>query len=506
MLDAESLWIEFAIQNKDYIAGVVYRHPTRNISNFTEHLGEVMHYLTDKKTPFVICGDFNIDLKKHHQSSLIYHHVNTYSSFNCHQLISNPTRVTPTSATLIDHIYTNLDAEDFKSGVLVNDISDHFPIYAVFMSCQTIGNMPERPMRRNYANLNHDQFLASVDYSLQQITHQNCGPSEKLNAAITTITDHLNSQAPLRKFSRTRWRLKNKPWITPHLQKLIKAKNTLYKCLVRDGFSCAEAHSRYKKKRNEVNHLLEKSKRDYYQKQFLLCKGDSSKLWKTIRTLIDKKDNSSKCPASLLDPNSQKYTKDHQVMANVFNDYFTNIGKQLANSIPSPHTCVYPVESRRVQRSFVLYETTVDEIVAIINGLSEKKSIPSNDIPTKILKLCRTLLAPFLSQIFNECLQVGVYPHYLKCAQVIPIHKGGQADLCTNYRPISLLSPINKIFEKLLYTRLYSYLDENKLLTDYQYGFRNFGYSTALAIYKIHEALIKNLLNGLPTCGLFCDL
>ena len=67
----------------------------------------------------------------------------------------------------------------------------------------------------------------------------------------------------------------------------------------------------------------------------------------------------------------------------------------------------------------------------------------------------------------------------LKCADVVPIHKGGQKDVCTNYRPISLLSPINKIFENLIYNRLYSYIEQNKMFSTDQYGFRS-GMSTSL--------------------------
>ena len=88
----------------------------------------------------------------------------------------------------------------------------------------------------------------------------------------------------------------------------------------------------------------------------------------------------------------------------------------------------------------------------VINNLLVSKSNMQNDILTHILKLCKNSLSTFLVQIFNLCIREGTYPRSLKCAQVVPIDKGGPKDLCTNYRPISLLSPINKIFEKLIYT------------------------------------------------------
>ena len=87
----------------------------------------------------------------------------------------------------------------------------------------------------------------------------------------------------------------------------------------------------------------------------------------------------------------------------------------------------------------------------------------------------------------------------------MPTYKEGPKDLCTNYRPISLLSPINKIIEKLIYSRLYTYLEQNSMLSSHQFGFR-MGLSTTLAIYDMQENILENLEKGFITCTIFCDL
>jgi len=153
----------------------------------------------------------------------------------------------------------------------------------------------------------------------------------------------------------------------------------------------------------------------------------------------------------------------------------------------------------------VLHEATSEDVKIIIDNLLVSKSVRMNDIPIHILKICKQILSPFLAQLFNRCVKSGIYPERLKCAQVIPIHKGGQKNHCTNCRPISLLSPFNKIFEKLLYTRLCSYVQENKMLSHSQYGFRS-GLSTSMAIYDVHENLLKNREEKYTTCAIFCDL
>ena len=102
------------------------------------------------------------------------------------------------------------------------------------------------------------------------------------------------------------------------------------------------------------------------------------------------------------------------------------------------------------------------------------------------------ILSPFLAKLFNNCINQGTYPQSFKCAQVTPIHKSGPENVCTYYRPISVLSPLNKIFEKLLYDRLYHYVECKSMLWKHQYGFRA-KVSTEFAIYDIVECILENL-------------
>ena len=100
------------------------------------------------------------------------------------------------------------------------------------------------------------------------------------------------------------------------------------------------------------------------------------------------------------------------------------------------------------------------------------------------MRLATTVVAPILTDMFNRCIQEGTYPDILKIAQIIPICKKGNKQKCSNYCPISLLFPINKVFEKLKYNQLQNYLTKKDLLTSVQYGFRT-GHSTSLAVSNI---------------------
>ena len=114
-------------------------------------------------------------------------------------------------------------------------------------------------------------------------------------------------------------------------------------------------------------------------------------------------------------------------------------------------------------------------------------------------------ITPYLEILFNCCIYNGIFPDAFKIAQVIPLFKGGDKEDANNYRPISLLPAIGKLFEKLLSHRLTNHLNSNDILSKHQFGFRK-NYSTELAVNDIHEKLLHNLDKGLNSCTVFLDL
>ena len=106
---------------------------------------------------------------------------------------------------------------------------------------------------------------------------------------------------------------------------------------------------------------------------------------------------------------------------------------------------------------------------------------------------------------FNLAINKGIYPDNLKVAKVIPIFKKGEQTSVNNFRPISILSPINKIFEKLLYSRLIKYVDKSNILYKYQFGFRK-NHSTEHALIELVDQIRLNMGGNQMTCGIFIDL
>ena len=135
-----------------------------------------------------------------------------------------------------------------------------------------------------------------------------------------------------------------------------------------------------------------------------------------------------------------------------------------------------------------------------------RKATGLDKIPCKLLKIAADIVASSLTSIFNQSISVGIFPIDWKLARVSPVFKKGKKSDLNNYRPISVIPIVAKIFEQIIYNQLYKYLNDNSLLTNCQSGFRSL-HSTLTALleatnYKWCVNIDKGLLNGV----IFIDL
>jgi len=156
--------------------------------------------------------------------------------------------------------------------------------------------------------------------------------------------------------------------------------------------------------------------------------------------------------------------------------------------------------------SFFVSPTTKEEIIEIINELDCLKGTGPHSIPTDIFKVIKLIVSESLTDIINLSFKTGIYISNLKISKVIPVYKGKGNNLhCCNYRPISLLSNIDKIIEKLMHKRLYSFLSKNNIIYNLQFGFRK-SHSTSHALIYLTENVRKALDESYFCSGVFVDL
>ena len=251
---------------------------------------------------------------------------------------------------------------------------------------------------------------------------------------------------------------------------------------------------KYKYYRNLLSTILKKSKQSYYEKFFQNNLNDIKNKWKGIRDLISLK-QSPKSNIHLLFHNSETIT-DPKNIANIFNYYFSTIAEKTKAKIKFSNKSFTDVLHHPIDDSFFIKATNSDEIKNIISKLNENKSTGPNSLPAKILKLLKSDISSQLTDIFNIAFSSGIFSSNLKIAKIITIHKKESKLICSNYRPISVLSNLDKILEKLMYSRVCDYfLDKNRLIYSLQFDFCQH-YSTSYALLHMIELIMKALDDG----------
>ena len=326
------------------------------------------------------------------------------------------------------------------------------------------------------------------------------------NNFLDRINNLLDTYMPLKKLSKKEFKQQYKPWITNGILKSIERKNKIYKryTKTKNNEARTQIYSEYKILRNTLTNLINLSKENYYKSFFRNHNNNIKHLWKGIKEIVNINSKNLKHPTSIQINDS--VSNDPVIICNEFNNYFSNIADKIINNRkyggrkhfsqflndPSPN-------------SFMFKPCEPIEIFDTISQLETSKATGPNSIPTEIFKLIKNEVSLPLSKIINDSFSSGIHPEKLKIVNVIPVFKKGSRLQVSNYRPISLLSNINKIFEKVMHRRMTEFLEFHKKIYIRQFGFRS-KHSTTHALIditnKIKEALDKNLVS----CGVFVDL
>ena len=154
---------------------------------------------------------------------------------------------------------------------------------------------------------------------------------------------------------------------------------------------------------------------------------------------------------------------------------------------------------------FTLSEISEYEGFQLLNDFKISKSTGVDSIPARVLKISAEIISPSLAWIFNLCIKTGVYIDDWKKAWVVPIYKSENRKKCENYRLISILPIISKIFERSVFNQLYEFLNSNSLLSKQQFGFRPKN-STLVALIQMFDAWYENMVNGELKGAVFVDI
>ena len=261
----------------------------------------------------------------------------------------------------------------------------------------------------------------------------------------------------------------------------------------------------YKTYANKLIKVKNLAKKLFFAQELTNCKGGGRKMWEVIKTLIplNSTKKSKVTPGELEIDGS--LIQDPKLIADKFGKPFSNIAASITDGIsPSTHSSDFK-RFLPVTDSIFMQPTDPAEVFSTIMTLNSSKSCGVDYIPTKIVKISVPIISEPLSLLLNKAFSLGLFPDSLKIAKVVPIYNSGDKRNPSNYRPISILSCFSKIFEKLIFTRLDSFICKHSILATNQYGFRRES-STTHAVTDVITTAYDNISANLYTGLVFLDI
>ena len=488
-VEIETYWIEIIIDKQpNRLIGVVYRHPAKhNDKIFLEILTSTLTKIHNEHKNVLITGDFNFDLLKFESIPIISEFLQMMLNNSYQPCITEPTRIVHgNKPSLVDNIFSNTLDTCF-SGNLFEKISDHLPSFVII---KTVKNKPKPNTikRRNMKNFKIENFQADLSLLSKEPYNNNADTAftffhKKFQAIV-------NKHAPFQILTHKQFELECKPWITKGILTSTRIKSKLFKIFKKS--KKLEDYSKFKKYRDLINSLLRKSKKQYYKKYFEKHISNIKKTWSGINNLLHRQ-NKQKLTDIFLNVDGNLFT-DQKTVVEKMNNYFINVAENLAMKIPKPNTKFQDYLKNPNKHSIFLSEVLPYEIDDIISKLGSNKSGDLYGITSIFVKSGGLPLTQILTSLFNKSISQGIFPSALKCAKVIPIHKGDSIFETSNYRPISLLPIFSKILEKIMYSRIIKFIEKFNILYKNQYGFQK-SMSTEYAVNSLVSNIVKCLEN-----------
>ena len=496
---AEVICTSIKLNNHNLVICQIYRSPNSNKYKFIDELEQCLIWLNKLNKTIVMTGDFNFDLLSIETSAPAQLFFSTLLSHGLFPTISRTTRSSSSSSTLIDNIFCNDLSKVAHSGIILNDISDHFPIFASLSinvnSNDNILNKSNKTLTFDYKRI--DEFNQFLSEKLQTIENETC-PEFIANKIIATYNEGMAQFS----YMKTNSRRNNPrhPWMSPAILQSTVHKNDLFQEKLKNPSpSNVLKYNRY---RNTLTRVIRLAKRKYYLQEFEKHSGNSKETWKTLQTLIKSKQGAGHYPSRISDGHGNTATSDADI-AEMFNEFFTEIGENLRLNIPK--SSFDPLQLvPNIEQEMQLEPTTEQELTRIIKSLNNVGA-GVDSINSKLFKLSFTSILKPLLHFFNRCLITGIFPSTLKVAIIKPIFKSGDTSQVNNYRPISILPVMSKVLEKLIYCRLTNHLNQNNIIHENQFGFQK-EKSTYMPILLLQDFITEAFEKGEYALGLYLDI
>ncbi len=488
----EVMWLKLKLtQTRPQYIGVTYRPPDGDLEAAIETLDvQISHIISMGNCDYMLIGDVNVDVRKSREVKC--RRINDfYKSRGMKNLIRGITCHHHTGGTGIDHIGVNREEMFEKHGIVDIGVSDHSLIYAVRKQPK-IEKVTKFIWGRSYRSF--DPLLFERDIIFHNWEHVLGNPDvngawDLFNEDLITI---LNKHAPFRRMKISESLPK---WVTREYVEACDTRDHHHQEYVHN--KTPENLARKKRSRNYATKLKQTLKKEYFKKSIAECRGNSKKLWGKINEAFGKTATKSTVINELngkTDPND---------IVEDMNSYFVNIAGKLSKDFGEGTPT--KTEQTLHQPKFKLSHVTVEEVRKLIIGLSDATAVGVDGISPRVLKAALDPLSIIICRIINRSFDLGAFPDGLKIARVTPIFKDGDRGDPGNYRPISVLPAISKLFERVAHSQLSVYLNKYSILSKSQFGFRR-NHSTETCCLSMLDQIYKKLDRGHIGGVVFLDL
>ena len=465
----EVLMIQSNFGGKDVIVMGIYRSPKATGKDYyltlEKELHEICTWISLQNQFIIIMGDLNLNkLRPEDKEGKILCDLEEVHGLEC--LIKEATRVTDNGATLLDVILTNEQECFGESGVYNPEISDHHTVYAVLKD-KAIQHKSRILKVRSYKNFDEDAFKEDLRIAPWHVGGSFDSLDDRYGYWNTLVNDIVDEHLPTRSI---RVRARNVPYMTREWKNAIKAKRRYSKKFSKNPTS--ENFELKRKWRNEATKQRRIAIKQYWKKVSHNIKSDPRKFYKTFRPFIDfrnKQGDSNDISLKIHDT----LEVDQNVVANHFVNYFSTMADRIGGDYVkncneedfknhnSLHNIVTKLNEKDLPSDhFEFKELSCEEIRQTMHNLNSNKSRGYDKMDPKILKIGANELAPPLAEILNQGIREGNWITQLKRGEWIPVYKKDDRQQEVNYRPITVLPCVDKVYEALLGQQVSKFMDE----------------------------------------------
>lgn len=486
----ECVWIETKLNQESLLVGSLYRPPNSN-AHYWELIRENIRKVNNTGLKYLLLGDFNtnwINQPSHHLLNII-------NDFQLKQYITEPTRVTDTSNSCIDLIMTQSEYLITHVEVLPEICSDH-RVPTCYIKTKKLQNHKFKRTIYNYKNIDQDKFRNLI----QNTDWNNIMQTDDVDVGAQNFTEtFFNISKQCMPSKQITVRENDAPWINNEIRFLIAEKNKVHKSA--KHLNTIESWVKFREIRNRLTSKIRERKQEYTKELDIRASNPDSfgtkEWWKLVNTFLSKKGiYTNEIPP--IELNGKVYYSNKE-KAEIFNSFFISQAKLENDNDPIPDI---EVSNGPVLSTIELSEHDVN---SAINNLNTNKAVGPDMIHNYLLKAASPHITELITQFFNKCISKGKFPASWKKAHVTPIFKKGSKESPSNYRPISLLSCIGKLFETCIHKYVLQFLNENNIITQSQSGFMH-GDSTTYQLLSIYDNLCSSFDQELTTQAVYLDV